>query len=52
MKTLTTILFCLLIFVVPAFAEDLETVSGSVVSEIQACQAGDKIQQYYRQYCQ
>ena len=34
MKTLTTILFCLLIFVVPAFAEDLETVSGSVVSEM------------------
>ena len=32
MKALTTILFCLLIFVAPAFSEDLETVSGSVVS--------------------
>ncbi len=36
MKALLTILLCLFIFVVPAFAEDLETVSGSVISsEIQ-----------------
>ena len=36
MKTITAILLCLFIFVAPAFAEDLETVSGSVISsEIQ-----------------
>ncbi|MBR0518820.1 lytic transglycosylase domain-containing protein [bacterium] len=33
MRLLSTILLCLLIFVAPVFAEDLETVSGSVVVE-------------------